>query len=92
MSPGLSERGSFCLIPGAGAIWHQKPIAQACNLSRETRKLDIYMKSYDFWILATNATKKNNTLHAKENTCMSQIHSASWLFMTIKEKLLALFS
>lgn len=58
MSPGLSEGDSFCSTPGAGAVWHQRPVAQACSLSRGTRKLDIYVKSYDFQMLATNATKK----------------------------------
>lgn len=54
--PLVSEEGSFCLIPGAGATWDQKLVAQAHNLSTETSDIDV--KSYDFLILATNATEK----------------------------------
>lgn len=52
---------------GADATWDQRPVAQAHYVSGETRTVDIYMKSYDFLMLATNVTeKKNNTLMPKK--------------------------
>lgn len=46
------------MTPGADATWDQRPVAQAHYVSGETRTVDIYMKSYDFLMLATNVTEK----------------------------------
>lgn len=56
VSSSLSEGGNSAWLLGAAATWDQKPVVQTHNLSRETKKLDIYVKSYDCLMLATNET------------------------------------